>query len=151
MAIMLDAVLESVKTPTPTSAEAPSEQIKDAREAAATSAANAPTEAGPSKIAPIKLMEESAPEKSKSSALKVPHKELEFIIRHASEKQLSSKQIAEVEHYARDLKYPRGSLVYGGDDEEDFLYCLPNNKEINVCREMMNNLGVGDLFSNAKN
>jgi hypothetical protein len=141
MAIMLDAVLESVKTPTPTSAEAPSEQIKDAREAAATSAANAPTEAGPSKIAPIKLMEESAPEKSKSSALKVPHKELEFIIRHASEKQLSSKQIAEVEHYARDLKYPRGSLVYGGDDEEDFLYCLPNNKEINVCREMMNNLG----------
>jgi hypothetical protein len=40
-----------------------------------------------------------------------------------------------------DLKYPRGSLVYGGDDEEDILYCLPDNKEINVCREMMNNMG----------
>jgi hypothetical protein len=54
---------------------------------------------------------------------------------------LSSEQIAKVEHYARDLKYPRGSLVYGGDDEEDFLYCLPDKKEINVCREMMNNMG----------
>jgi hypothetical protein len=31
-------------------------------------------------------------------------------------------------------------LVYGGDDKEDFLYCLPDNKEINVCREMMNNM-----------
>jgi hypothetical protein len=24
-----------------------------------------------------------------------------------------------VQHYARDLKYPRGSLVYGGSDEDD--------------------------------
>jgi hypothetical protein len=29
-------------------------------------------------------------------------------------------------------------LVYGGDDEEDFLYCLPDNKEISIYREMMN-------------
>jgi hypothetical protein len=36
-------------------------------------------------------------------------------------------------------------LVYGGDDEEDFLYCLPNNKEINICREMMNNMGFPKL------
>jgi hypothetical protein len=33
-------------------------------------------------------------------------------------------------------KYPR-SLLYGGDEEEDFLYCLPNNKKIDVSREMM--------------
>jgi hypothetical protein len=32
-------------------------------------------------------------------------------------------------------------LVYGGDDEDDFLYCLPDNKEVNVCRKMMNNMG----------
>ena len=32
-------------------------------------------------------------------------------------------------------------MVYRGDDKEDFLYCLPDNKEINVCREMMNNMG----------
>jgi hypothetical protein len=141
MASVLDAVLESVKTSAPAFAEAPSEQIKEAREASAASAANAPAEAGSSEIAPIVLVEESAPEKSKSPAPEVPHKELELIIPHASGKELSSKQIAEVEHYARDLKYPRGSLVYGGDDEEDFLYCLPDNKEINVCRKMMNNMG----------
>jgi hypothetical protein len=36
-------------------------------------------------------------------------------------------------------------LVYGGDGEEDFLYCLPDNKETNVCREMMNNMGFPKL------
>jgi hypothetical protein len=45
-----------------------------------------------------------------------------------------------VQHYAKDLKYPRGSLVYGGNDKDDFLYYLPDSKEINVCREMMDNI-----------
>jgi hypothetical protein len=36
-------------------------------------------------------------------------------------------------------------LVYGGDDEDDFLYWLPNSKEVNVCREMMNNMGFPKL------
>jgi hypothetical protein len=31
--------------------------------------------------------------------------------------------------------------VYGGDDEDDFLYCLPDNKEINVCREIADSIG----------
>jgi hypothetical protein len=31
-------------------------------------------------------------------------------------------------------------LVYGGNDEDDFLYYLPNNKEVNVCHEMMNKM-----------
>jgi hypothetical protein len=39
--------------------------------------------------------------------------DLEYIVRHALGKQLSEEQVAEVQHYARDLKYPRGSLVYG--------------------------------------
>jgi hypothetical protein len=60
-------------------------------------------------------------------------------------KQLSEEQIAEVEHYAKELKYPRGSLVYGGNDEDDFLYCLPDSKEIIVCREMMDNMGYPKL------
>jgi hypothetical protein len=46
-----------------------------------------------------------------------------------------------VQYYARDLKYPRGSLVYGGNDEDDYLYCLPDNKEIDVYREIMYNMG----------
>jgi hypothetical protein len=31
--------------------------------------------------------------------------------------------------------------VYIGNDEDDFLYCLLDNKEIHVCREMMKNMG----------
>jgi hypothetical protein len=70
---------------------------------------------------------------------------LEYIVRHTSRKQLSLEQIVEAEHYAKDLKYPRGSLVYGGDDKDDFLYCLPDSKEVNVCREMMSNMGFPKL------
>jgi hypothetical protein len=58
---------------------------------------------------------------------------------------LSKEQIAKTQHYARDLQYPRGSLVYGGDDEDDFLYCLPDNKEIHVCQEMVDNIGYPKL------
>jgi hypothetical protein len=70
---------------------------------------------------------------------------LGYIVRHASRKQLSEEQIAKVQYYAEDLKYPRGSLVYGGNDEDDFLYCLPDNKEINVCRQIMDNMGYPKL------
>jgi hypothetical protein len=35
--------------------------------------------------------------------------------------------------------------VYRGDDEDDFLYCLPDSKEVNVCREMMRNMGFSKL------
>jgi hypothetical protein len=48
-------------------------------------------------------------------------------------------------HYAKDLKYPLGSLVFNGTDEDEFLYCLPNNKEISVCREMAKNIGFPKL------
>jgi hypothetical protein len=58
---------------------------------------------------------------------------------------LSEEQIAEAKHYARELKYPKGSLVYNGTDEDDFMYCLPDNKEISVCREMARNIGFPKL------
>jgi hypothetical protein len=35
--------------------------------------------------------------------------------------------------------------VYGGDEENDFLYCLPDSKEIDVCREMIDNMGYPKL------
>jgi hypothetical protein len=35
--------------------------------------------------------------------------------------------------------------VYEGDEENDFLYCLPDRKEIDVCREMMDNMGYPKL------
>jgi hypothetical protein len=70
---------------------------------------------------------------------------LGYIVCHALGKRLPEEQITEVQYYAKDLKYPRGSLVYGGSDKDDFLYCLPDNKEINVCREMMDNMGYPKL------
>jgi hypothetical protein len=35
--------------------------------------------------------------------------------------------------------------VYGGDDEDDFLYCLSDNKEIHVWQEMADNVGYPKL------
>jgi hypothetical protein len=66
-------------------------------------------------------------------------------VRHATGKQLSEEQVAEARQYAKDLKYPLGSLVFNGTDEDDFLYCLPDNKEISICREMAENIGFPKL------
>ena len=35
--------------------------------------------------------------------------------------------------------------MFSGDDEDDFLYCLSDNKEIHVCREMADNVGYPKL------
>jgi hypothetical protein len=146
MASVLDAVMESTKVQAPASAlDKEGDILKKSDEArisqdTAEAGPSASTEANPS-VATLILEKESAPEKVKSLAPEAPAEELDFIIRHASGKQLSEEQIAEAEQYARDLKYPKGSLVYNGTVEDDFLYCLSNNKEISVCREMARNIG----------
>jgi hypothetical protein len=35
--------------------------------------------------------------------------------------------------------------VYSSNDEDDFLYCLPDNKETHVCREMADSVGYPKL------
>jgi hypothetical protein len=80
-------------------------------------------------------------EKAKSAIPEAPSEDCDFIIRHASQKRLSEEEIMEAKHYARELKYPKGALVYNGTNEDDFLYCLLDNKEISVCREMTKNMG----------
>jgi hypothetical protein len=94
---------------------------------------------------PLMLGKYGATKESESPAPGAPTEELKFIVRHASGGKLSKEQIAETQHYARDMKYLRGSLVYGGDDEDDFLYCPPNNKEIHAYREMADNVGYPKL------
>ena len=64
---------------------------------------------------------------------------------HTTWKKLSEEQIVEAMHYAKDLKYPPGSLVFNGTDEDDFLYCLPDKKETSICREMAKNIGFPKL------
>jgi hypothetical protein len=99
MASVLDAIMESMKISTPASTKGPSTISK-------TGPSKVPAEARPSESAPMILEKESASEKSKSLAPEAPAKELEFIVRHASGKQLSEEQIAEAKQYAKDLKYP---------------------------------------------
>jgi hypothetical protein len=43
------------------------------------------------------------------------------------------------------LKYLKGALVFNGSNGEDFLYCLPDNKEIFVCREIGKSIGFSKL------
>jgi hypothetical protein len=70
---------------------------------------------------------------------------IDYIIRHASRNGLSQEEEREAQHYAQKLKYPMGALVFNGSGEEDFLYCLPDNKEISVCREMGRSFGFPNL------
>jgi hypothetical protein len=64
---------------------------------------SAPIKAYASEAIPLTLEEENAPKKVKSPALEVLAEELDFIVQHASGKQLSKEQIAEAKQYTRDL------------------------------------------------
>jgi hypothetical protein len=152
MASVLDAVIETTKALTP----APAKKVAEA------TTAEAEAEAVPSVSVETKLaateegadqeslrfgitMEKEIAEEAKSSGPEALSENLDFIIRHASGKRLSEGEIAEANHYAQKLKYPKGALVFNGTDEDDFLYCLSDNKEISVCREMAKSIGFPKL------
>jgi hypothetical protein len=154
MASVLDAVMESTRALTPT----PVTKVVVATTALvkAKAGSSVPTEAKPvgteqtteqeSSDAGLPLEKKKVPEKVKSPIHEASYEGLDFIIRHASRKRLSEEEIVEAKHYARELKYPKGALVYNGTDEDDFLYCLRDNKEISVCRrEMAKNMGFPKL------
>jgi hypothetical protein len=76
---------------------------------------------------------------SKKTAIPIPEassEALNYVFRYASGKKLTEKEKREAQFYAQKLKYPKGALIFNGSGEEDFLYCLPDSKEISVCREM---------------
>jgi hypothetical protein len=58
---------------------------------------------------------------------------------------LSEEEILEARHYARKLKYPKGALVFNDTNDDDFLYCLSDNKEISVCQEIGKIMGFPKL------
>jgi hypothetical protein len=137
MASVLNAVVESTRASTP----AP------ARETAKAATVRVETKVGPSLPTEAKpagtkqrteqgssddglvLEKKDAPEKVRSPIPEAPSEDFDFIIRHASSKRLSEEEIAEAKHYARELKYPKGAMVYNGTNEDDFLYCLLDNKD----------------------
>jgi hypothetical protein len=154
MASVLNAILESTRASTPAPAKETVEAATAHAEVEARPSMSNETEPvgtgqsieqGPSDVSLV-LEKEDAPEKVEDAILESTRastptpeastEELDFIIRHASGKKLSEEEIAEAKHYARELKYLKGALVYNGTNEDDFLYCLLGNKEISVCREM---------------
>jgi hypothetical protein len=92
-----------------------------------------------------KTTEQIAPEKIKAPAPEASNKNADYIICHASGKELTQEEVLEARHYAQRLKYPKGALVFNGSNEEDFLYCLPDNKEISVCWEIGKSIGFPKL------
>jgi hypothetical protein len=90
-------------------------------------------------------IEQILPEKVAAPAHEASSEVLDYIIRHASGKRLSEEENFEAKHYARELKYPKVALVFNGSVEDDFLYCLPDNKELIVCREMARSMGFPKL------
>jgi hypothetical protein len=111
------------------------------------------TEAGPSEPTKVKsletegtkIAEQISAEKTGTAAPEASSETFDYILRHASGKKLTEKEKQEAQFYAQKLKYPKGALIFNGSGEEDFLYCLPDNKEISVCREMSKSFGFPTL------
>jgi hypothetical protein len=161
MANVLD-VLETVKalssTPSRKIIEASKMQTEAKTKSAEIEAAvsQASVEAGPSELAKKKpseieekateekASEQTSPEKVATPAPEALEESIDYIICHASGKMLSSEEKREAHHYAQKLKYSKGALVFNGS-EEDFLYCLPDNKEISVSREIGRSFGFPKL------
>jgi hypothetical protein len=152
MASMLDAVMESTKALTPTPVKKVAETVKVHAETKARPSVPAETE--PAAVEQRveqgspdtgMALEKEAPEKAKTSIPEALSEDSDFIIHHAPRKKLSEEETMEAKHHARELKYLKGALVFNGTDEDDFLYCLPDNNEISVCREMAKNMGFPKL------
>jgi hypothetical protein len=111
------------------------------------------TEAGPSEPAKVKSLEtketEAAEqilaEETSTATPEAFYEALNYVLRHASGKQLTEKEKQEAQFYAQKLKYPKGALIFNGSGEENFLYCLPDSKEISICREMGRSFGFPTL------
>jgi hypothetical protein len=159
MANVLDAVLETTKVLSPApakkiaQAEAKSQADAATRQAEAEATqAQAEAEAGPSVLTETepaapeeKAAEQISPKKIETPAPKALIEKVDYIIRHASGKKLSEEEVLEARHYARKLKYPKGALVFNGSNEDDFLYCLSDNKEISIYREIGRSMGFPKL------
>jgi hypothetical protein len=128
---VLEIIKSSITTPKKIAETSDAEAIKHQAE----------TEARPSEPAKVKSLETKETEAAEQilaeeTGTTTPEafsEALNYILRHASGKQLTEKEKQEAQFYAQKLKYPKGALILNGSGEEDFLYCLPDSKEISVC------------------
>jgi hypothetical protein len=139
MASVLEAVIETTKALSPAPKKI-AEATKVQAEADAEARPSVPTESKPTALED-KTAGQIVREKTETPAPEAPNEDVDYIIRHASGKKLSKEEILEARHYAQILKCPKGALVFNGSDEDDFLYCVPDDKEISVCREVAKSMG----------
>jgi hypothetical protein len=152
MASVLDAVMETIKALTPAPikkvAEAAKGQAEDETEPSAHAEAKAvaPEDKADQQTSDTSMTaRQGIAEKAKSPTLEAPAEAVDYIYRHASGKKISEEEIMEARHYTQKLKYPKGALVFNDSNEDDFPYCLPDNKEISVCREIAKSMGFPKL------
>jgi hypothetical protein len=144
-------VLETIKS----SSTIPKKSVEVAEASTEASAQQAEAEAGPSEpykeqpseAEAIKIPEPVLAEETDTAIPEAPASMRDYMIRHASGKKLSEEETHEAIHYAKELKYPKGAVIFNGTNEDDFLYCLPDNKELSVCREMARSIGFPKLES----
>jgi hypothetical protein len=107
----------------------------------------APTEQGAEGIIPDTniAFEKNVAKEAESLTPEALSEGFDYIVRHDSGKRLSEEEISEAKHYARELQYPKGALVFNCTTEDDFLYCISDNKELSVCREMARSMGFPKL------
>jgi hypothetical protein len=152
-------VLETIKLPSTT----PKKTAENSEALVEVSVAEAPKQqtgvetgpSGPTKVMPLEAEETKSAKATEEMKMSEPtlveeidiatpeasSKIYDYIVRQASVKKLSEEEVFEANHYAKELKYPKGALVFNGTNEEDFLYCLLDNKELSVCREMARSMG----------
>jgi hypothetical protein len=152
MASVLDTIIDTTKALTPAPAKKTAEAAKIQVEAKAGPSAPTETKAvvpedkNDQQASDVGMAEgQDTTEKEKSLAPEAAVEDADYIYRHASGENLSEEEVLEARHYAQRLKYPKGALVFNGTNEDDFLYCLPDNKEISVCREITRSMGFPKL------
>jgi hypothetical protein len=152
-------VLETIKSSSTTpkkTAEALKTQIEAKPSEDKATKSQTEAEVGPSELAKEKSLEiegetkkeaikQILPEKTLSSTPEASSRVPDYIVWHTLGKRLSEEEKREAQYYTQKLKYPKGALIFNGSGEEDFLYCLPDSKEISVCREMSKSFGFPTL------
>jgi hypothetical protein len=105
MANVLDVILKYSKVPIIAPTKASEDKIEELGEAAAASASPTYAKARPSGINPAEQVKEGLPKKLTMPIPEVFSRgDFGYIVCHASGKQLSEEQIAEVQYSAKDLK-----------------------------------------------
>jgi hypothetical protein len=147
-------VLETIKSSSTTpKAIVETSGVQIEASGAETSKHQSEAEAGPPEPTKVKSLEaeetktseQILAEETGTAAPEAFSEAFDYILRHASGKKLTEKEKQEAQFYAQKLKYPKGALIFNGSGEEDFLYCLPDSKEISVCREMSKSFGFPTL------